>query len=119
MFVGGPLGSGRQGYSWIHIADEVAALRFLIENPEAQGVFNVTSPNPVTNREFGKALASALRRPFWMPVPAFALKLVFGEVSEILLDGWLVYPKRLTEMGFTFRYPDVSSAVRNLVEKQP
>jgi uncharacterized protein (TIGR01777 family) len=117
LFVGGPLGSGKQGYSWIHIADEVAAIRYLIENPEARGVFNVTSPYPVSNREFGKALARVLRRPFWMPVPAFALKLVFGEVSEILLDGWLVIPKRLTEMGFEFKYPDVMSAVRNLVGK--
>jgi hypothetical protein len=72
---------------------------------------------PVTNREFGRTLARVMKRPFWMPVPAFALKLVFGEVSEILLDGWWVLPQRLTEMGFKFRYPDPESALRNLVGK--
>lgn len=117
MFAGGPIGSGRQGYSWIHIADEVAAIRFLIDHPAASGAFNVTSPNPVTNREFGRTIARVMGRPFWMPVPAFALKLAFGEVSEILLDGWLIMPKRLLDMGFNFRYPDAESAVRNLLRK--
>lgn len=117
MFVGGPLGSGKQCYSWIHIADEVAAIRYLLESPSASGVYNVTSPMPVTNREFGRTLARVMKRPFWMPVPAFALKLVFGEVSEILLDGWWVLPQCLTEMGFKFRYPDPESALRNLVGK--
>lgn len=117
MFAGGPIGSGRQGYSWIHIADEVAAIRFLIDHPATSGAFNVTSPNPVTNREFGRTIARVMGRPFWMPVPAFALKLAFGEVSEILLDGWLIMPKRLLDMGFNFRYPDAESAVRNLLRK--
>jgi len=117
MFAGGPIGSGRQGYSWIHIADEVAAIRFLIDHPAASGAFNVTSPNPVTNRDFGRAIARVMGRPFWMPVPSFALKLAFGEVSEILLDGWLILPKRLLGMGFNFHYPDAESAVRNLLRK--
>ncbi len=117
LFVGGPIGRGDQGYSWIHIADEVAAIRFLIDQPDASGAFNVTSPYPVSNREFGRTIARVMGRPFWMPVPAFALKLAFGEVSEILLDGWRLAPKRLLNMGFKFRYPDAESALRNLLKK--
>lgn len=118
MLVGGPLGNGKQGYSWIHIDDEVAAIRFLIENKEASGPFNVTSPNPVSNGEFGKVIGKVMKRPSFIPVPAFALKLVFGEVSNILLDGRFVLPKRLQELGFIFRFPNAESAVADLLSRK-
>ena len=117
MFVGGPLGSGKQGYSWIHIADEIAAIRYLIENQAARGAFNVTSPFPLSNMEFGRVLGKVMGRPSFFPVPAFALKLAFGEVSSILLEGRVVLPKRLQELGFNFRFPDAESAVRDLLGK--
>jgi len=117
MFVGGPLGSGKQGYSWIHIADEIAAIRFLIENQAAQGAFNVTSPKPLSNKDFGRVLGKVMGRPSFFPVPEFALKLAFGEVSSILLEGRTVLPKRLQELGFRFRFPDAESAVRDLLGK--
>jgi hypothetical protein len=117
MMVGGPLGNGRQGYSWIHIDDEIAAIWFLIENKTAAGPYNLTSPHPVSNGEFGKVIGKVMKRPSFIPVPAFALKLVFGEVSDILLQGRYVLPKRLQELGFKFRYPDAESAVANLLNK--
>jgi hypothetical protein len=117
MMVGGPLGNGKQGYSWIHIDDEIAAIQFLIENNAAAGPFNLTSPYPISNGEFGKVIGKVMHRPSFFPVPAFALKLVFGEVSGILLQGRYVLPKRLQELGFKFRFPDAESAVANLLNK--
>jgi len=117
MFVGGPLGSGKQGYSWIHIADEIAAIRFLIENQVARGAFNVTSPKPLSNKDFGRVLGKVMGRSSFFPVPEFALKLAFGEVSSILLEGRTVLPKRLQELGFRFRFPDAESAVHDLLGK--
>jgi hypothetical protein len=117
MMVGGPLGNGKQGYSWIHIDDEIAAIQFLIENKAAVGPFNLTSPYPISNGEFGKVIGKVMHRPSFFPVPAFALKLVFGEVSGILLQGRYVLPKRLQELGFKFRFPDAESAVANLLNK--
>jgi len=115
FFAGGPIGSGKQWYSWIHIADLVRAIRFLIENEEAKGVFNVCAPGPVTNAEFGRALGKAMGRPSFLPLPAFAFKLAFGEASTVLLEGQRVIPARLQEMGFTFNFPTVESALEDLV----
>ena len=117
MMVGGPLGTGKQGYSWIHIDDEIAAIQFLMENNAAAGPFNLSSPFPISNGEFGKVIGKVMHRPSFFPVPAFVLKLVFGEVSGILLQGRYVLPKRLQELGFKFRYPDAESAVANLLNK--
>jgi hypothetical protein len=114
LFVGGPFGRGEQWYAWIHPKDEVNAIRFLIENEGARGVFNLTAPSPVRNKEFGKALARVLRRPFWLPVPGFAMHLLFGEVATVVLDGQRVYPRRLLDLGFTFRYPEIEMALESL-----
>jgi uncharacterized protein (TIGR01777 family) len=114
LFVGGPVGSGRQWLSWIHLADEVAAIRFLIEHPEAAGPFNLSAPNPLTNRDFSRALGQALHRPALFPVPAFVLKLLFGEMSSVLLTGQRVIPARLEQLGFTFRYPSADAALAAL-----
>ena len=106
FFVGGPLGSGRQWFSWIHIADYIAGVRFLMAHPEVNGTFNLSAPGPLANAEFGKALGQAMGRPSWIPVPAFAMRLLFGEMSSVLLDGQRVIPRRLLDLGFRFRFPD-------------
>ncbi len=114
LFAGGPAGGGRQWLPWIHLADEVAALRFLIESDEARGPFNLTSPNPLTNKEFSRVLGRVLRRPSFLPAPAFALKLALGEMSTLVLDGQRALPSRLGDLGFAFHYPDAESALRQL-----
>ncbi len=115
FFVGGPIGSGRQWFPWIHIADKVAAMRFLLAQPQARGAFNLTAPTALTNAEFSKALGNVMGRPSWLPVPAFAMRLVFGEMADVLLKGQRAIPQRLQEVGFVFRYPDAESALRNLI----
>lgn len=114
LFVGGPIGSGRQGYPWIHLADVCRAVRFFIETPATTGIYNLCAPQTLTNAEFGRALAHALHRPFWLPIPALPFKIVFGEASEVLLEGQMAYPKRLLDMGFEFRYPEIGAALANL-----
>ncbi len=116
LFVGGPIGSGKQWLSWIHLADEVAAIRFLIDNEEASGPFNLSAPNPLKNADFGRVLGRVMGRPYYFPVPSFALKLAFGELSSVLLKGQRVLPQRLLDMGFAFRFPDAEAALRNLLK---
>ena len=114
LFAGGPIGSGRQWFPWITLADEVGAIRFLIENPAALGVFNLSAPNPLTNREFGKVLGKVLRRPSYFPAPAFLFKLLFGEMSTILLDGQRQIPERLLKLGYSFRFQQAEQALREI-----
>jgi uncharacterized protein (TIGR01777 family) len=116
LFVGGPLGGGRQALSWIHIADEVAAIRFLVEKEEAAGAFNLAAPHPLTNAEFGRAVGRVLGRPAWLPAPAFALRLALGEMATVVLDGQRVVPRRLLGMGFAFRFPEAEAALRDLLK---
>lgn len=113
-FVGGRLGSGQQAFSWIHIEDAVAALRFLMEQEDAQGAYNLTAPQPLSNAEFSVELALALRRPSWLPLPAFLLKTALGEVSQTMLQGQSVLPQRLKDGGFSFRFPEARSALQDL-----
>lgn len=115
LFAGGPLGSGQQGYPWIALPDVAGALSFLIENPQAQGAFNLCAPTPVTNGGFGRALAQVLHRPYWLPAPALAFRLAFGEAATILLEGQMAYPERLLALGYTFRYPDLLPALDAVV----
>jgi len=112
---GGPVGSGKQFYPWIHIGDEIDAIYFLIQNQSANGVFNLTAPNPVTTKEFAKALGKALNRPAITPTPALALKLMFGEMSTIILDGQRAIPTRLQEAGYVFRFLEPEAAFRHLL----
>jgi len=112
LFGGGPVGSGRQYVPWIHIDDEVAAIRFLIEHAEARGPFNLAAPEAVTNREFGAELGRVLGRPNVVPKPAFAMRLVLGEMATMLLTGQRVAPVRLQQAGFQFRYPTLAEALR-------
>jgi uncharacterized protein (TIGR01777 family) len=115
FFVGGKLGSGKQWMSWIHAADEIAALKMLIQNENAHGVFNLTAPNPVRNQDFSNALGKALGRPSAIPVPGFAMKIPFGEMAELmLLNGQRVVPEHLQQLGFEFRYSTLEKAFENL-----
>lgn len=111
FFVGGPVASGRQWMSWVHLEDEVAAMRFLLEEPSATGAYNLSAPEPVRNRDFSRALGRALHRPSLIPVPAFALKILFGEMAGLLIGGQRVLPARLQEAGYTFRHPRVAEAL--------
>ena len=114
LFIGGPLGSGRQWLSWLHVDDQVRALRLLIENQQARGVYNL-SAEPVTNRQFSQALGKVMRRPAFFPVPAFAIRLLFGEMGTLVLDGQRATAQRLADLGFEFRFPDIETALKNLV----
>jgi uncharacterized protein (TIGR01777 family) len=111
FFAGGPLGSGRQWYPWIALADEIAAIRFLLERPEASGAFNLTAPEPVTNAELARALGRALGRPALLPTPALALRLLLGDMATVVLDGQRAVPRRLEALGFTWRYPTLDRAL--------
>lgn len=113
--VGGRMGSGRQWMSWIAREDLVALIRWLIDHDSARGAYNGTAPAPVTNAEFARALGVALHRPALLPTPGIALKLLFGEMADLLLTGQRVVPKRATAEGFKFKYPDLASALAAIV----
>jgi len=114
MGVGGRLGSGKQWMSWIHIQDLIALITFLMKESTVRGVFNATSPFPVTNREFTQALADAVHRPAILPVPAFALRWIFGQMSEVLLASQRVFPDAAQRAGFIFQHPDIFAALAQL-----
>ncbi|MCW5875736.1 MAG: TIGR01777 family oxidoreductase [Anaerolineales bacterium] len=116
LFAGNIFSSGRQYYPWIHIRDYIAALRFLIEDGRAQGVFNVTAPHPVSNRDFARTLGRVMRRPVWLPAPASAVRLAMGEVSTVVLDGQNAVPQGLMERGFQFQFPELQPALENLLQ---
>jgi uncharacterized protein len=115
-FVGGPLGSGRQGLPWIHLEDEVAAILFLLENQNANGSFNLTAPVPNSSAEFMRTVAQSLHRPYWLPAPAFAMRMILGEMSTLVLDGAYLLPKRLLELGFNFRFVSAQAALEDLLK---
>lgn len=114
---GGPMGSGRQWMSWIHLDDHVALTRFLIEHESASGPFNATAPEPVRNADFAKTLGRVLGRPAVLPMPGFALKLIVGEMAEILLSGQRVLPRAALDAGFQFRYPQLEGALRAVLDR--
>jgi uncharacterized protein (TIGR01777 family) len=113
--LGGKLSNGKQWWSWITLHDQIRAIAFLLEN-KVSGPVNLTSPNPVTNSEFTAGLARAIHRPALFPVPALALKIVLGGFSSEVLGSKKVMPQALTEVGFTFDYPHISSALEKLVD---
>ena len=117
LFVGGPLGDGHQIYSWIHITDEINSIQFLIRNNQAKGVFNLTAPNPVTNDEFGRTIGMVMKRPHYLPLPGFAMRLAFGEVSSMVLEGQKVLPQKLLEAGYGFKFPILEDALKDLLFK--
>jgi hypothetical protein len=113
LFIGGPMGSGKQWFSWVHMADVIGAIRFLIDESSASGAYNLCAPKPLTNGEFSKTLGDVLRRPSFLPTPAFILKLAFGEMSTTILNGVRGEPRRLLDVGYSFQFPDAESALRN------
>jgi uncharacterized protein (TIGR01777 family) len=118
LFAGGPLGSGRQWFSWIHLSDEVRAIRFLIERDDLAGVFNLTTPDPLKEKDLCRTIGEVLQRPCWIPVPALVLKLLFGEkATETLLAGQRVLPRRLMSAAFAFGYPEARAALDGLLQK--
>ena len=113
LFAGGPVGSGRQWWSWIHIADWVAMVRWAMDTAAVSGAVNLTAPAPVTNREFAKTLGRVLQRPSILPAPALALRLALGEMADaLILTGQRVMPARAMDAGFTFRYNSLDLALR-------
>lgn len=114
FFVGGRLGSGRQWLAWIHLADEVGAIRFLLDNEAASGPFNLVAPNPLPQAEFSRLIGRVLSRPSFLPVPAFALRLVLGEMSILVVEGQRGVPRRLQELGFTFLFPEAEAALASV-----
>ncbi|OOH89620.1 TIGR01777 family protein [Pasteurellaceae bacterium 15-036681] len=104
----GKLGSGKQHWAWISLRDEIKAILFLLENQQVQGAFNLVAPQPITNKEFNKLLAKSLKRPAILAVPAFILKIILGERSQLLLDNQPIIPKKLMSYGFRFQDSDLS-----------
>ena len=114
-FVGGPLGSGNQWFSWIHMEDLLNAFIFVFENQEIRGPVNFCSPYPVRNRDLAKALGKILSRPSFLTTPGFMLRLVLGEFGSVLLEGQRVVPAKLLKNGFSFSYPDITGALKDVV----
>ena len=115
MFIGGPLGSGNQWYPWVHRDDAIAVIPYLLDHPECEGGLNVVSPGSVNMRTFVGELGRALGRPSWMPVPSFVLRMLFGEMSGIILQGRHIIPARLLEAGFPFKYPTLRGALQAIL----
>lgn len=115
-YAGGPIGNGNQWFSWVYIDDLIKAYLFLINRKDLEGPFNITSPKPVRNKEFTKALANALGVFAILPIPSFAVKLVLGEFAEYSIKGQKVIPKRLLELGFKFDIPNILDALKLVVK---
>lgn len=115
LFLGGPLGSGKQWFSWVHMHDLAEAFGFLLHHQEIKGAVNLCSPQPVRNADLGKAIGKVLHRPSFMPAPGFMIKLILGEFGSVLLEGQRVIPCRLLDAGFKFKYPDIENALRNII----
>lgn len=114
LFVGGPIGGGKQQMPWIHIDDEIAAIRYLIDTPVATGVFNLSAPEPLNNAALARVMGRVMGRPSFFPTPGMVFKIAFGELSTLLLDGQRAVPKHLLDSGFKFKYPEAEAALRDL-----
>ncbi len=116
LFAGGPIGTGRQWFSWIHHSDLINLIISALERPEIAGIFNATSPNPVRMSALCDSLGKAIGRPSWLPVPSFALELLLGEGAQVVLEGQQVLPKAISAMGFTYQYPELNAALKDIVK---
>lgn len=114
--LGGPLGSGRQWFSWIHVDDLIEAIIFLIRNPDLRGPINLCSPFPVRQKEFARSLGHALNRPSFFRAPEIILRLILGELATVLVNGQKVYPARLVDAGFNFQYPRIDEALNQIIK---
>jgi hypothetical protein len=117
LFLGGSLGNGKQWFSWIHVKDEARAILFLIEQSSANGAFNLCAPGILTNKAFSNILGRVLKRPSAIPVPAYALRLIFGEKADILLGSQKQISTRLSNLGFSFQFADAESALKDLLSE--
>lgn len=115
-FLGGPIGSGKQWFSWIHIQDLCEAFLFLLNHPEISGQVNICSPNPVRNKELAKSLGKVLKRPSFLPAPGFLVKSILGEFGSIVLKGQKVIPQRLLDNQFRFQYEGLEEALRDILK---
>lgn len=111
LFAGGTVGSGRQWLSWIHVSDVARLMIYAIHNQDISGPLNATTNTPLQMREFGKAIGHVLKRPHWFPVPSFMMRLLLGEMSNMILSGQKVLPQKALEHGFTYNYPNVEAAL--------
>ncbi len=116
-YVGGPLGSGKQWFSWIHIDDLIQGYFFLMDRPDIFGPVNFTAPLPVSNRMLARELGKALKRPSFLPAPGFMLKLMLGEFGSILLKGQRVIPRKLIQSGFQFQFPEIAQALEDIIKR--
>jgi uncharacterized protein (TIGR01777 family) len=115
--LGGTIGSGKQWMSWISLEDEVRAILFALENENVRGAINLVAPNPATNEQFTDTLGAVVHRPTFLPLPAFAVNLAFGEMGDaLLLDSTRVVPKKLEELGFKFNFPELKAALEDVVK---
>jgi len=114
-FLGGPLGSGKQWFSWVHMHDLAEAFIFLLTHTEIKGAVNLCSPEPVRNVDLGRAIGKILHRPSLMPAPGFMIKLILGEFGSVLLKGQRVIPSRLLDEGFKFKYPNIEDALKSII----
>ncbi len=112
--LGGPIAGGQQCFSWVHIDDLAEGFLFALDHPEMHGTFNLTSPQPVSQAEFGRQLARQLHRPFWLPVFRWQLRLLLGDGAQVLTVSQAVVPTQLTKAGFRFQYPTLDKALENL-----
>lgn len=117
FFVGGPVLPGTQWLSWIHLADEVGIILGALEDSAISGSLNATAPQPATNAEFARTLGRVMRRPSLFPVPGFAVRLVVGEVASAVTNGQYVVPKKALDHGYTFQFPTVELALRDLLQR--
>jgi uncharacterized protein (TIGR01777 family) len=111
LFVGGPVGDGRQWFPWVHLADVVGATLWALDHDDLRGPVNVTAPEPVRFADFAEALGRRLHRPSWLPVPAFALRLALGQMAEVVVTGQRAVPAALLASGYAFKYPRVAEAL--------
>ena len=116
FFLGGKVGAGQQYFSWIHLTDLVSAIEFVIDHSQDQGIYNLTAPNPVQNQAFARVLGQLMKKPSWLPIPAWMLSIVLGEAATLALDGRAVVPSRLLEKGFSFKYNHVEEALADLLD---
>lgn len=116
LFAGGPVGSGRQGFPWVHLADVVGLIRWALETPHVAGALNAVAPVQQNGAEFARALGQVMGRPSWLPVPGFALRAGLGEMADLLLTGQFVVPAVAQRLGYRFRFPEVAAALRNVLD---
>ncbi|MEH2301923.1 MAG: TIGR01777 family oxidoreductase [Nostoc sp.] len=115
LFAGGPIGSGRQWFSWIHVDDLVNLILQALTKPEIEGVYNATAPNPVRMADLSQTLGRVMNRPSWLPVPAFAIEALLGDGAIVVLEGQQVLAKRTEETGFEYKYPNLQSALTQIL----